>query len=119
MLKRGDNIGNAKARVALVPLQTEMEAVDKLGPRARFAIVNNPLKFTAAQLVADIEAAAAERGQVWDLQNPRLDRMIAEGIVKDTLMTLLRDRSEIDARSGLNPLKPKPGTVRQGRRIYR
>lgn len=117
--RKGDNLGNVQALAIAIPVAVELDALDRLGPRARAVITNNPLKFCAAQLVIDVEAEAARRGQVWDLRHPQLDAMIANGITKDTFRVLRRDREEVDALAGLTPLRAKPGAERRGRRAYR
>lgn len=123
--KRGDNAGNHKGIVGRVDAIFEMECFEQLGPMARQAIVESPLKVLAAPIVIDIRKFEEELREkkkdpelVLDLQSPRLDASVANGIRSDSLRVVCIDRNEQDARDGMRPLRPlRP--ARHGRRIYR
>jgi hypothetical protein len=118
-VKRGDNSRENFGVVAAVNSAFEMECFEKLGPRTRAAISTAPIKILAAPIVRDIEKAGEERNVVYDFTNPRLDASIADGVRRKTYELLSLERSEEEALAGMSPLRPRAGSVRRGKRIYR
>lgn len=124
-IKRGDNAKGFDINVGRVDLDTEFESMDQLGPNARQALRDSPIKWLAYAIVKQIAEAEEEiRAKLpedqrenfsLDLQHPDLDRNIARGIMLQSMQTLLKDRSNEDAAAGIVPLRSK----RLRRRVYR
>jgi hypothetical protein len=126
-VKRGDNNKGfyLPHGVAITPTQEELDAFDQLGPIARQAMRDSPIKWSAAailQQVRDEEArirATLPDGQKelfigFDLQNPDFDRNIARGVAMQSIQIVAQDRSKEDALASIVPLRP-----RKLRRAYR
>ena len=119
-----------------VPAHIEMAALEDLGPRARYALLNMPLPILAAPIISQIvehnDKIEAENNKRFDLdlpqmpyldpKHPAVDQKIAQSIV-DMACGLLRLDSvpEIDVKASLRPLigRPSPKSLREQRRARR
>lgn len=81
--------------------EEEMAAVDSFGPLTRRAFNEGPLSVLAAITLREVEPYHL------DLQDPRVDAALAEGLRKLFLDLLLLDRPREDAELGLRPLVPR------------
>lgn len=118
MLKRGDNCKGFDTRMGAVNGLDELEAFDALGPNARQAIRDAPVKWLATAIVIQIKEAEKQYGPM-DLQNPDLDRNIARGIMLQSMQLLMKDRSFEDAELGIKPLRRRREPAQIRRANYR
>lgn len=109
----------------------EMDALDQLGPMARQVIYDAPIRYSAGAVLKQLrDYEESERQKMppeirhlvrLDPRDPRIDAAIAKGLVEDSIKTILKDRSEQDAKSGVMPLIPKVSvkSIREQRRSLR
>lgn len=107
--KRRSNDCGAPAGVprAVVSFADEMMAFEQLGPRARRALDEAPIKILAAPVVAQVRALEAAKGQAFDMQDPELDRLLARGIAENALRFIAVDRGPDDVALGMTPMRPR------------
>ena len=128
-IKRGDNFKGFAMRVGIVHTASELEAFDTLGPSARQALRDSPIKWLATAIVLQIREAEEQyrqklpehmrEGFYLDLQNPDLDRNIARGLMQQSVQQLLKDRSPEDAELGIKPLRRRDESSQVRRANYR
>lgn len=117
-MKDGVNNGYRKTVLtARVSSADEYEAYDQLGPCTRQVLRDSPLPWLAFAIVKQIrdeEDRIRKNLPEWqrdsfhiDMKDPRLDRNIAAGIMGQSMKVMQRDRSEEDARLGMQPLRPR------------
>jgi hypothetical protein len=115
-MKRGTNNGfRETVLTARVSGAEEYEAYDQLGPCTRQMLRDSPLPWLAFAIVKqlrDEEDRIRQSLPEWqrdsfhiDLKDPQLDRNIARGIMTQSMQVMQRDRSEEDARLGMQPLR--------------
>ncbi len=126
-VKRGDNAGVHEVLYIIADGAEEMAAFESLGPRTRQALRDAPMKTSATSIVDQLAQKSDEArqrceaaGMPWpgpfNPHDPRLDGMIAAGIVGQSTIVLMRDRSRADAELGVKPIRPR--RVRVGRKRF-
>jgi hypothetical protein len=125
--KRGDNQKGFNVSSVAVRIDDEMEALESLGRATRQAILDAPIKFSAATVMMEIARQERElsvkygREVTLDPTMPDLDRFLASEIMRKSMMIVAQDRSKEDAMGSIRPLrgKPSPKSVREQRRAMR
>lgn len=133
--RRGSNAISQPGRNELIPVEHELAALDDLGPKTRYAIVNAPLSVLAVSIVSQIidvndkiEAdnhKRAEQGlplrSYLDPRHPDLDERLANGVVRTQFELLNTERQIEDAAAGCRPLvgRMSPRTAREQNRAMR
>lgn len=129
------NAGRQPGLQGAVPVEFELAALDDLGPRTKFAIVNSPLN-TLAYAVIDqvirkndeIEAENEHRAAQGlplrpyvDPKDPRLDALFAQHVVNDQFKLLQQERGVVEARAGITPMNGRQSakSLREQRRAER
>jgi hypothetical protein len=125
--KRGDNQKGFNVSSVAVRIDDEMEALESLGRATRQAILDAPIKFSAATVMMEISRQEREltikygREVQLDPTMPDLDRFLASEVMRKSILIVAQDRSREDAMSSIRPLrgKPSPKSVREQRRAMR
>lgn len=125
--KRGDNQKGFNVSSVAVRIDEEMEALESLGRATRQAILDAPIKFSAATVMMEIARQERElsvkygREVTLDPTMPDLDRFLASEVMRKSILIVAQDRSREDAMSSIRPLrgKPSPKSVREQRRAMR
>jgi hypothetical protein len=125
--KRGDNQKGFNVSSVAVRIDDEMEALESLGRATRQAILDAPIKFSAATVMMEIARQEREltikygREVTLDPTMPDLDRFLASEVMRKSILIVAQDRSREDAMSSIRPLrgKPSPKSVREQRRAMR
>ena len=97
---RGTNAACA-APLHVVPREVEMAARDSFGPLTRRAFDEAPISILASHTLAELSPHSL------NLQDPAIDRALADGVRRLCLDILLLDRERQDAELGLRPLVPR------------
>lgn len=133
---QNSNAINQPAPTRGVATVLEMAALDDLGPRTRWAILNSPLPLLAYSITAQIVelndkieleneqrvARGLPQRPYADPNDPALDERLARGILATQYNMLLSDGVQSqDAQAAIKPLvgKPSPKTMRERRRTER
>lgn len=136
VLKRGSNTGNHSGVTGNVPAVLDLAALDDLGPSTRSVITSAPIKMLAYPVMMQImdrndqiekenEAIVAAGGThlkpYLDPKDPRLDEVIANGLLRYQLDLLAAEREIEFATAGIIPLRarPSPKSMREQRRAMR
>lgn len=133
--RRGSNAITQPGRNELIPIEHELAALDDLGPKTRYAIVNAPLSVLAVSIVSQIievndkiEVENQQRAaqglplrRYLDPRNPDLDARLANGVMTSQFDLLHTERQVEDAMAGVRPLvgRMSPRTAREQRKVRR
>ena len=109
---RNDRTQNGTAilgLVAKVERTSELEAQDAFGPMTRQAIYDSPIAVLAWPMLQQIiefnEKRAALNLPPVNPLDPMVDASIAKGVRDQAFTTILKDRSEQDARLAMKPIR--------------
>jgi hypothetical protein len=114
--RRLNNAVGQGGMIATVHIRVELDAMEQLGPLTRAAIADAPFNVLAKPILDQILAIRPVPGRDdirLDPKDPRLDACMADGVHKEAFKRLLVDRSEVDARSGVIPLRPRQNARRR------
>ena len=112
-------------------ISDEMNALDQLGPLTRQAIYDSPIRYSAGAVLKQIRDYEEQQRKLVpemfrsrfciDPRHQDIDRAVADGLVKNSVEIVLRDRSEVDAMLGVKPLRSNVGvkSIREQRRSLR
>lgn len=132
---RSSNGGGHLGLQGRIPAVLEMAALDDLGPKAKFAIVNGPMPLLAYPIVSQIVEAndkiyeqnvqLAEQGlpqkAYIDPKHPWFDQAIARSVLDENVRVMQKDRSIDFCLQGMKPLRSRinPKTLREERKARR
>lgn len=127
VIKRGDNAKGFAVPHVAVNVDEEMAALEGLGRATRQAILDCPIKFSAATILMEVQRQESVltikmgREIKLDPKLPDLDRFLAREVMRKSIMIVAQDRSQEDALSSIKPLRgnPSPRSVREQRRAMR
>lgn len=127
VIKRGDNAKGFAVNIVAVSIGDEMAALENLGRATRQAILDCPIKYSAASVLKEVERQEKElkirmgpHVQL-DPKLPDLDRFLAREVMRQSIVIVAQDRSQQDALDSVRPLrgKPSPKSIREQRRAMR
>jgi hypothetical protein len=127
VIKRGDNAKGFAVAIVAIDLGEEMAALESLGRATRQAILDAPIKFSAATVLEEIarqeDILQLKMGHPVKLDPtlPDLDRFLASEVMRMSITIVAQDRSREDAMDSIRPLrgKPSPRSAREQRRAMR
>lgn len=125
------NDGGHVIELFIGTIEDEMAALEALGPLARRAICESPVRISAQPILKQLQEF--EKKQLEKITenirhyyrinfaDPQFDGYVARGITEDARKTLLKDCTEQDANTGVVPMVPRISvkSIREQRRSAR